>query len=135
MKRIALGVGLLVALGATTTALGAGRTAKWKIRGNYETKVHSTELNGALNGTWVLKFTPGHYLVIWDGRPEDQGVYSIKGHVVTVHDTGGPAKCSGRGKYRFKLKGKTLTFKKISDPSSSCVGREDVLKSKFTRIS
>jgi hypothetical protein len=136
MKRTALVVSLIVGLGITTPALGASRSAKWKIRGNYQAKVHSTQLP-ALDGTWVLKFTPGHYLAVWDGKPEVQGIYSIKGNVITIHDTGGPAKCSGTGKYhfRFKLRGKRLIFKKISDPAPGCAGRVDVLKSRFTRVS
>jgi hypothetical protein len=58
------------------------------------------------------------------------GVFTITGVDVSLKDTGGPGKCSGTGKYSYKLKGKKLTFTKIKDSGKGYAGRVAVLTTK-----
>src|SRR5947209_15727746 len=118
MRRIALVVGLILALGATTTALAAGGKTKGVLKGKYQTKISGTKaFGGILNGTWVLSVGSGHYSVSKNGKFQVAGKDQIKGHVIVLRDKKGPASCKGvTGKYRYSLSGRKLTFKKISDP-------------------
>lgn len=131
MRRIVLAMAAISILALAGTALAAGT-----LTGSYKTKVSGTKsFGGFLNATWVLKLTKGHYAVTRNGKLQVRGKDTIKGHVITVRDTSGPAKCSGTGKFRYTLKGKKLRFKKISDPSKACAGRDVVLSHVFTKVS
>jgi hypothetical protein len=129
MKRLILALAVIGALVAIPSALAAGTlSGKWK------TKISGDHaLGGQLNGTWVIKFTPGHYSVTDQGKNVLKGVNSITGNKITFTDKSGAAKCSGTGHYKFKINGSKLTFTKVSD-SSSCAGREGVLAHKFTKV-
>src|SRR5581483_2038498 len=117
MKRLVAVVIAVVALGLVPAALASGMPS-----GAYKTKItDDPALGGALNGTWVVTFSPGHYKVAYNGKPVGHGTDTIKGHKITFSKG---AKCSGSGKYKFELAGRKLTFSKISD---ACVGRRDVL--------
>jgi hypothetical protein len=70
--------------------------------------------------------------VVWNEKAVTHGDYTIKGTTISLTDKGGPDKCKGTGKYKFKLAGKTLTFTKISD-TPACVGRSAVLAHKLLR--
>lgn len=117
MKRLVTVVIAAVVLGLVPAALAAGT-----LSGRYKTKITGdTALGGALNGTWVLTFTPGHYKVAHSGKPFGHGTDTITGHKITFSKG---ASCSTVGKYKFALTGGKLTFTKISD---SCLGRPAVL--------
>jgi hypothetical protein len=103
------------------------------LSGTYKEKLHTSALGGQLNGTWTIKFKSGGYTVTDNSKVVLHGNYSITGNKITLKDNSGPDKCSGTGVYNFKLKGKTLTFTKVSD-TASCVGRATVLSGKFTKI-
>jgi hypothetical protein len=82
----------------------------------------------------VVKFTPGAYHASDNGHPIVHGKDTIAGNVITFKDAPGPNACPTTGKYKFTLKGKTLTFKRIHDStSSSCIARATVLKHKLTK--
>ena len=117
MKRlVAVMIGVVV-LGLVPAALAAGT-----LSGKYKTKITGDPaLGGALNATWVITFTSGHYKVTRNGKPFGHGRDKVKGDRVTLYRG---ARCSSTGKYKFKLTPKKLTFTKVSD---SCVGRADVL--------
>lgn len=131
MKRFAVAVAAVVALGLVPAALAAGTLAgKWTA-----TVQGSTQFGGALNGKWVIKFTAGAYHVSDNGHPVVHGKDTIAGHVITFKDSPGPNACPTKGKYKFTLNGTTLTFKRIHDSmSSSCIGRGIVLKQTFTKV-
>jgi hypothetical protein len=104
------------------------------LSGRYKTTISGQ--SGALQafaGTWTIKFKSGSYTWKHSAEPGgvvDAGKYKISGSTITFRDTsahGDSIGCQGSGKYRFKLSGKTLTFTVISDPVSSCYGREVVL--------
>lgn len=117
MKRLVAVVFAAVVLGLVPAALAAGT-----LSGSYKEKIKGDPaLGGALNGTWVLTFTPGHIKVAHNGMTAGHPADTIKGDKITIFHG---VKCSSTGKYKFKLAGKKLTFTKISD---SCVGRRDVL--------
>jgi hypothetical protein len=134
MKRLAIALAAMLLLAFAGSALATGT-----LSGKYKTVIkNDTALGGALNGTWVLKAKGGKYSATDNGNVVVKGNYTIKGNVITLKDTGGPAQCPATGKYSFKLKngGKKVTFKKISDSSSSkCIGRQDVLVGHtFTKV-
>lgn len=121
MKRLVMLVAALAAFAIVPVALAAGG-----LRGTYTTKLTGTPVGG----TWTIKFAGGKYHVKDNGSPVVHGVFTIKGADVTFKDTGGRGKCSGTGKYSFKVKGKKLTFTKIKDSGKGCVGRVTVLTTK-----
>jgi len=130
MKRVAFAVSVVAALGLCSVALAAST-----LSGTYKTKIHTTALGGALNGTWTVKFKSGFYTVTDNGAVVLHGKDKIKGTRITLTDQSGRDACNkGSGTYKFKLKGTKLTFTKVgSDP---CVGRVTVLTTgPFTKIS
>jgi hypothetical protein len=131
MKRLTVVVGALVVLVVAGVAMASGT-----LSGKYKTTIgESGALGGFLNGTWVLNFKDGSYHVTKNGQAIVHGKDTIKGHVVTFKDAPGPGACPTKGKYKFTLSSAKLTFKRISDStSSSCVGRVDVLKHTFTKV-
>ncbi len=130
MKRFAAAIAAVVILGMAPAALAGGT-----LSGKYKTTITGSKvLGGALNGTWVIRFTPGAYHVTDNGKAIVHGKDTITGKVITLKDAPGPNACPTKGTYRFTLKGKTLTFKRIHDStSSSCIGRGLVLKHTFTK--
>ena len=130
MKRSAVALAAVIALGRASAALAAS-----SLSGKYQTKVTGNHLfGGALNGTWTIKFAPGAYHVSENGRAVVHGKDTITGNVITLKDVPGPASCPTKGKYRFSLHGKPLTFKRISDSTSgNCLGRVIVLKHRCTK--
>jgi hypothetical protein len=129
VKRIAAVV-LLIALTATSVAFAAST-----LSGTYTTKISGKGANtlmGALDGTWKLKLKNGKYTVSLGSKAEVNGNYTIKGNTISLTDTGGPAKCPGTGKYKFKISGNSVTLTKVKD-AKACVGREDVLAHKLTK--
>ena len=129
MKRFAIAGSVIAALGLCSVALAAST-----LSGTYKTKIHSTALGGALNGTWTIKFKNGSYTVTDKGAVVVQGKDKIKGTKITFNGkSSGPDACNkGSGTYKFKLKGSKLTFTTVgSDP---CVGRATILTGKFTKV-
>jgi hypothetical protein len=129
MKRFALAVSVIAALGLCSVALAAST-----LSGTYKTKITSSALGGQLKGTWTIKFKSGGYTVAANGKVVILGKFSIKGSEITLKDKSGPDKCPAPGTYKFKLKGKTLKFTKVSDSNPSCAGRPIVLKGTFTKV-
>jgi hypothetical protein len=131
MRRFAVALAAVVVLGLVPAALAAGT-----LSGKYKTTIKgSTLYGGALNGTWVIKFTKGAYHVTDNGHAVVHGTDTIKGNVITLKDAPGPSACPTKGKYKFTLKGKKLTFKRIHDSTSNnCIGRRVVLKHTFTKV-
>jgi hypothetical protein len=131
VRRFAIAFGVVVALGIVPVALAASSlSGKWTT-----TITGSTQFGGALNGKWVIKFTPGAYHVSDNGHAIVHGKNTITGNVITFKDATGPNACPTKGKYKFTLRGKTLTFKRIHDSTSgNCIGRAIVLKHKFTKV-
>jgi hypothetical protein len=130
MKRLATVTALLAALAITSVALASST-----LSGTFKTTITGTganTLHGGLDGTWKISFKNGTFKVSNSGRAVTHGNYTITGSTVSLTDMGGKGKCSGTGKYKFKLKSNTLTFTKVSD-GASCVGREGVLAHKFTK--
>jgi hypothetical protein len=133
MKRVATVITLLALLVVASAALAKGIAP-----GTYKTTITGkgpNTLNGGLDGTWTLALKNGTYKVTLKGHGvQVTGTYKIKKSTISLTDTGGPAKCTGTGKYKFKLKKKTLTVTKVSD-TKSCIGRQDVLAHKLTKVS
>jgi hypothetical protein len=123
MKRIvALVVPIVAMLALAPVAMGGpSLLGKWKIKIK-----NDAALGGQLNGTWVLNFTAGHYKATQNGSLAVKGKNTISGKKISFKDTAGPAKCSGTGKYKFKISGNKLRFTLVSEPSA-CVGRKGVL--------
>ncbi len=141
MKRYAVAAVVVAALAFGCVALAAAT-----LSGTYKTKVHTSALGGALNGTWTIKFSgsiPGSnlglYTVTDNGAKVLHGRDTIKGTKISFQDTGGKDACLGTGTtgtYKFKLKGNKLKFTKISETKKSCgQGRAIVLTSgTFTKV-
>jgi hypothetical protein len=133
MKRLVVALMAVAVLGLASTALAGG-----PLSGKYQTVIKgSTLFHGFLNGKWVIRFKSSNdtYHVTKNGTAVTHGKNTFKGNVITFKDAPGPNACTTKGKYTYKLQGKTLTFKKISDSSSSnCIGREQVLKHTLTKV-
>jgi hypothetical protein len=141
MKRFALAVSVLGALGLCSVAFATST-----LSGTYKTKIHTSALGGAVNGTWTIKFSgmspgssQGLYTVTDNGHKITHGRDTIKGNKISFKDTGGKDSCLGAGTtghYKFKLKGNKLKFTKISETKKGCgQGRLIVLTSgTFTKV-
>jgi hypothetical protein len=140
MKRFALAVSVLAALGLCSVALATSN-----LSGTYKTKVHSSALGGVLKGTWTIKFSgmvagskQSVYTVTDNGVKATHGINTIKGNKISFKDTGGKDSCLGAGTtghYKFKLKGNKLKFTKISETKGCGQGRLIVLTSgTFTKV-
>ena len=123
MKRLVVAVFTVVLLGLVPAALAAGT-----LSGSYKEKITGDPaLGGALNGTWVLTFTPGHYKVAHNGKFVGEGKDKFPARHRITFLTG--VKCSSPGRYKYvrggpELGPNGLGFSKISD---ACTGRRDVL--------
>ena len=123
MKRVTTLIAVLLSLTAASIAIAAGGPGKFqtKITG----KGAKTE-NGRLDGTWVIDLANAHsgnVKLTRNGKPLGGGRYVISGSTIKLTPKKG-GRCTTKGKYRFKLRHGTLTFKAISD---SCTTRRDVL--------
>lgn len=126
----------MLALGVALAASAVASAKLTDLNGRYRTVIkNDPALQGALDGTWVIKFTTGHYKVSQNGKLVVRGTDKISGNKISLTDTAGPGKCRGTGTYKAKLAHDKLKFTKISDPSPSCVGRVGVLAHRFTKIS
>jgi hypothetical protein len=129
MKKMLLAIVTVGLLAFTSVALAAGPT------GRYRATINSTALNGALNGTWTITLTTGHYAVAFNGRTLIHGTTSVSGSEMTVSGGGSEAYCHASGLYRFHRSGKSLTFTVIKDSTKGCGGRKLVLtKGHFTKV-
>jgi hypothetical protein len=129
MKRLAIATALIAALAMSAVALASST-----LSGTFKTTITGSganTLHGTLDGTWKISFKNGTYKVTDNGHAAVNGHYKLKGSTISLTDKAGPAKCSGTGKYKFQLKGKTLKFTTISEP---CAGRQGVLTHKLTKI-
>jgi hypothetical protein len=130
VKRLIAAIATVVVLVGATVALAASSPT-----GAYTTTITgkgANTLEGALDGVWTITFKSGKYSVVRNEKAVTHGDYTIKGTTISLTDKGGPDKCKGTGKYKFKLAGKTLTFTKISD-TAACGGRTAVLAHKLLR--
>jgi hypothetical protein len=125
MKRLALAASVIAALALSSVAFAGGTLA-----GTYTTKITSPP---EFKGTWVLNFAKGGtYTVADNGHILVRGKYSTTGAKLTFgHETGDGA-CAKSGTYTWRRSGKTLTFKRLSDPAA-CPGRRGVLAHTFTQ--
>lgn len=60
------------------------------------------------------------------------GSWAVSGSQITFKDEGGAYTTGTSGTYEFKLNGKTVTFKKVDDPSSN---RSIVIEGSWSKIS
>ena len=130
MKRLIAAVATLIVLVGATVALAAT-----SLSGTYTTKITgkgANTLKGGLDGAWKITLKSGKYTATWKGKAAVNGAYTIKGTTISLTDKGGPDKCKGTGKFKFKLAGKTLTLTKIRD-TKACAGRDAVLAHPFTK--
>jgi hypothetical protein len=125
IKRLALAASVIAALALPSVAFAGGTLA-----GTYTTKITSPP---DLAGTWVLNFAKGGtYTVTDNGHILVRGKYATTASKLTLgHETGDGA-CAKSATYTWKRSGKTLTFKRLSDPAA-CSGRRGVLAHTFTQ--
>lgn len=129
MKKLSVGAAVAAALALSSVALAAQPS------GTFKRKVHTSALEGAVNGTWTVNLYRGQYTVTDNGAIVLQGRYSIKGNLITVGSGGKQAFCQVSGVYSYKLSGNKLTFKRVNDPTKKCAGRVAVLTNgPFTRV-
>jgi hypothetical protein len=127
MKRIVGAATVVAALVLCAAAMAASLA-----NGSYTGTVGSSPLGGQLKGTWVLTFKSPSYTVAFNGTTVIKGTYTQGGGKITFTDKSGKLACPGKGVYSYKVNGRTVTFKKISD-SSKCAGRSGVLATSFTK--
>jgi|SRR5664279_1332016 len=116
MKRLTVLLAIAAALALPAAALAGSLPL-----GKYSATVKAP---AALKGTWVLTFgKAGKYTIAENGAVVVRGHFTSTTRVYLSGETG-PRACPQFGVYAWKRKGKTLTFKKVSDP---CAGRAIVL--------
>ena len=77
---------------------------------------------------WSIRYDDnGKVTVTRDGTALVEGTYKVTGDLLEVTDESGPMACGGEqktGKYKWKLEGRNLTFKKVED---ECEGRANAM--------
>jgi hypothetical protein len=121
MRRFVVAVTTIAALTFSASALAAGG-----LNGKYQTKLAS----GPLKGTVTLAFGKNGAYTVKGAFGTITGQDTVSGSTVTFGHEHGSA-CTRAGRYRFKLKGKTVKFTKISD---SCGDRAGVLVRTYTKV-
>ena len=130
MKRFALVVSVIAALGVCSVALAAS-----SLSGSYKTKITSTALGGALKGTWTLKLKGGVFTAAEGSAVRAQGKYSVKGSKITFRGKPSSGGCNTPGVYKFKLTGAKLKFTRVSGSSTgACMPRAIILAGSFTKV-
>jgi hypothetical protein len=123
MRKTRVGIVLAAAVlaGAASTA-----SASLSLSGRYTTYIASPAL---LKGTWQIAFGRGTYTTSVRGRVLTHGTDTISGSVITFHAQGAGT-CPTPGRYGVTLSGRTLRFRRISDP---CPYRPTVLSHTYTK--
>ena len=127
-RRLAVAaVGICASAGLAGPAVAAGG-----LSGSYATTIKGDKsLHGSLNGRWVLSFAKaGTYTVADNGKIVIRGRFTTTGSTVGFGHETGPASCPTPGRYSFKLTGRTLRLKRLSD---ACTGRIGVLGHPLTK--
>ncbi len=76
---------------------------------------------------WVMKVTPkGEVTLEKDGKIVVDSLVNVKDDQMTFDDVTGELAVEGKGTYKFKIEGKTMTFTVVEDASE---GRKQVLSS------
>lgn len=129
--KLALGARLAL---AACCACAIAAEAAW---GALRPGVYEAQVSGArpvtLDGTWQLRLRGGTFAVLRNGEYAVEGTIKISGNTITFSDLIGPLRCRGlqaRGIYRWRLVGRTLTLRPVSD---SCAGRRTVLSRSFRK--
>ncbi|HEX4036238.1 MAG TPA: hypothetical protein VHX66_17485 [Solirubrobacteraceae bacterium] len=128
MKRLAATIALVSALALATVALAGS-----PLSGTYNTTIGKGPLGGKVAGAWSLAFSSPNYTVSYKGAKVAVGTYTTGGGKVTFSDKSGKLACPGKGVYSYKLNGRSLTFKAVSDKNAACAGRRAVLAGTFTK--
>lgn len=123
---------LVVMLSLSVLAVTAA-VASAALTGTYKTTISGK--TAALNGKWQIKFATGNKAnVSRNGKVVIKTAVKVTGSKIKFTDSSGSYACTGAqksGSYTFKVSGKKLTFKVVSD---KCSGRKSVLTSKaFTK--
>jgi hypothetical protein len=122
MKRLAVTITAVSALALCTAAFAGS-----PLSGTYNTTIGKGPLGGKLAGAWSLTFSSPNYTVSYKGAKVVVGTYTTSGGKLTFNDKSGKLACPGKGVYSYKLNGRSLTFKVVSDKSPACAGRRGVL--------
>jgi hypothetical protein len=107
MKHTGRIAALVLVLAAVAAASAAASGA---LSGTYVTTVKSA---GRLNGTYQIKFSPGHFFIRGPYGITGNGTYSISHSWIWLK---GPGSCKPTGEYTFKISGSYLSFHKYKDP-------------------
>jgi hypothetical protein len=126
MKRIAAIFGL-----GSVLALCAVALASVALSGTYSTSIGKSA--AGVTGTWTVTFKSPKYTITDNGSTVVTGTYTLSGNKITVTDKSGKDACPGKGVYQYTAVSRSLTFKRISDPSAKCAGRRAVLAATFTK--
>jgi len=128
---------LIVLVAGLALVCSAAAAASNSIAGVYLTTV--TGKTAALNGDWAIRIVAtGEYEI--QKRVGNRGQLLVIGHArfagnrITFQKETGLAACKGSqavGRYAWTLKGKTLTFQRLSD---KCPGRRTLLGGAFTKV-
>jgi hypothetical protein len=119
-------LGLLAVLAgvlATAAIAGYGNPL---VTGSFSTKISGKAR--ALNGTWTLRLkSTGRFETLRNGKVVVRGQGAAAAGKLAIRDQSGPYACKGlqqAGVYSYKLKGRTLTLKVVTD---RCAGRKIIL--------
>ena len=129
MKPLSLTLFAIAALAAASFALAAPTSA---LQGSFTSTIKGKA--PPLDGKWTLRLLPGtKFQTLRNGKVVVSGSGARTPTRITFTDAGGPYACAGNqktGVYTWKLTGKVLTLKPVSD---RCSGRRAILTSRLTR--
>lgn len=129
MNRLALTLSALAALVAASITFAAPASG---LQGTFTSTI--TGMAPPLDGKWTLRLLAGRkFQTLRNGKLVVSGNGPRTSARITFTDTGGSYACTGKqktGLYTWKLSGKALTLKPVSDP---CSGRRTILTSRLAR--
>lgn len=111
--------GLLCCLAVSLSAQSIMGKWKFEFPSDEGTMIMSAEMKS--NGTYALDY--GN-----DGSVEMTGKFTQDGDLFTISDDAGD--CTGKGVYKIKVAGDTLTMTKVSDECSNRGGPEGIMIAK-----
>jgi hypothetical protein len=129
LKLLSLTLFPVAALAAASLALAAPALS---LQGTFTSTIRGKA--PPLDGKWTLRLLPGtKFQTLRNAKIVVSGRGARTSTRITFTDAGGPYACAGNqktGVYTWKLTGKVLTLKPVSD---LCSGRRTILTSHLTR--
>jgi hypothetical protein len=123
-----------LAIAATPASASTAHSCSSRVpSGTYQATIKNP---ASLKGVWRIQFNAGTDTEFLNGNKVASGKYTISDTTIKFAQpavpSGSPVTCRSPGKYTFRLRGRSLTFTKISDPCNSV--RSELLSHRFIHL-